>query len=322
MQLYSQQSTPKNYAKERVFRYSSLNSFLATFVTFFLFLGCLGLALGGGYKDANWDLPSTLLYWMALVFWVFLLFCLANYRARTRPANWLVKAYPDRMLVKFRSYLNDHFPETDLSILEIPYSEIEWARKTCEKLITPSCETDERNRLQYLTFLDLKLKTEDLSQLQEALQIERNREPHLSEVGKWKRELFQARKRKAPDSEITQIKANIKREKERQPKRKCGDGIKHHDYPVRVADASILRIQWNGIRPKIAQALDFFSPHFPIEPKLSLTTDTTESDRSSDDRILDLAHRGNIIEATTLVRQTHGYSQTRSREFVDELLKK
>ncbi len=323
MQIFSQHSAPKTYAGERIFRYSAFNSFIATFVAFSLFFGCLFLALEGGYRDATWNLPSAMLYLMAFIFFVFSLLALMNYRARSRPANWLVKAYPDRMLVKFRSYLNDHYPESDPAIVELAYTEIEWVRKTREKLTTPGCGADEGDRVQFFTFLDFKIKNADLSELEEAIRIERNRQPHMSEAGKWKRELFRARKRKAPDHEIAQIKANIKREKERQPKRRRGDGIKHHDYPVRVVDPGIVRVQWNGIRPKVPAALDFLSRHFPVEPELSLNTDTTQSngDATAENHILDLASRGDIVEATRLVRQTYGYTLTRSREYVDELLK-
>ncbi len=219
--------------------------------------------------------------------------------------------------------MNDHYPDTDLAIVEIPYSEIAWARKTREKLTTPSCGTDERQRVQFYTFLDFKLKGVDAAPLSEALETERKRWPYQSEVGKWKRELFDARKRKAPEHEIARIRQSLERAKERQPKRKRGDGVKHHDYPVRVVDTDTVRIQWNGIRPKIKPALDFFSTHFSVEPELSLDTDATEANgKPADDRILDLALRGDTITATALTKKTYGYSLKRSKEFVDELLQR
>ncbi len=104
MKLFAHKDAPKAYARERVFRYSPVTGFVAVFVSFFLFFGCLILALSGGYKNGGFHLDPVLLYWFAFVAFVFSLICLYYFRARTRPTNWLVKGYPDRMLVKFRSY--------------------------------------------------------------------------------------------------------------------------------------------------------------------------------------------------------------------------
>ena len=323
MEIYSQVEAPTGLGRETVFRYSAFTGFLATFVTFMLFLACLGLALEGGIAGSSWEFPAGILYILAFILWMVSLLCLMTYRARMRSGNWLVKSCPDRLFVKFRSYLNDHYPDTDPTVLEIEYSEIEWIRRTRERLTTPSCNEEDANQIQFFTFLDLKLKNGDLSRLQEVLQQERNRKPPRSKTDELRHELFLARKRKAPDSEINRLKENIKREKAREPKKTLRSRIKHHHYPVRVVQPDIVRIQWNGIHPRIGPAMDFLSQYLPVKPELSLATDTTSSTENNrpDDVILDLAMRGKIFQAITLVRKTYGYSLTQSKQFVDDLLK-
>ncbi|MZH02740.1 MAG: hypothetical protein F3745_04900 [Nitrospinae bacterium] len=61
-----------------------------------------------------------------------------------------------------------------------------------------------------------------------------------------------------------------------------------------------------------------------VEPEIKIKSDYTsnKSDKSLDDQILDLAERGNEMEAITLVRMRYGFSLTESKKFVENLLKK
>ena len=57
--------------------------------------------------------------------------------ARFRSSNWLVRLTDHGLFIKFRSYLNFHFPDQDLSVVFISYSEIRSARFILQKQEVP-----------------------------------------------------------------------------------------------------------------------------------------------------------------------------------------
>lgn len=65
--------------------------------------------------------------WPAYFVAVFIIVCLLIYQkvvtARFRPTNWLVRMNDGGLFIKFRSYLNFGFPDQDLTVVFIPYSE-------------------------------------------------------------------------------------------------------------------------------------------------------------------------------------------------------
>jgi hypothetical protein len=323
MELYSIRNIPAKHGKEIVFKSSVLNSFLFTFVIFFLTLFCFWLAREGGYFDHGWSLPPTLLYWVGGVFAVITLISRFHYNARLRPSNWLVRLRPDQILIKFRSYLNDHFPEDDPVVVAISLSEIEWVRKTRERISKPSCSEPDSIETSWHTYLDLKFKSSVDEGAKEALTTERNRPAPQSREDELKHQLFQARKRKAPEAEISLIKESLKTERARKKPKMRGSGTKHHHYPVRIVDSEILRVEWGGIKPGIKDILSMLHGKVAIEPELYIKTDHTEKveGKNLDSRILDLTARGQKMEAVSMVRHKYGFSLDRSKEFIEELMR-
>ena len=323
MELYSIQNIPSPHGKETVVKDSALNSFLFTALLFFLTLGCLVFAYYGGYRDHGVDLPPAVLYWIGGVLGIITLISRFHYQARLRPSNWLVRLRPDQILIKFRSYLNDHFPVEDPVVVALPFSEIEWVRKTREKLIQPTCSEPHREQVSWHTYLDVKMNGLNAKKLKEVLITEINREAPKSKVDALKHELFQARKRKAPQPEINRIKQDLKTEHSRKNKKMRGSGTIFHHYPVRMVDPDILRVEWGGNKPGIKEILSTFRGQLKIEPELSIKTDHTEKQERQDldHQILDLAERGKIMEAISVVRHKYGFSLKRSKEFVAELRK-
>jgi hypothetical protein len=321
MELYSVRNLPAKHGKEIVFKSSVLNSFLFTFIIFFLTLFCFWMAREGGYFDHGWSLPPVLLYWVGGVFGIITLISRFHYNARLRPSNWLVRLRPDQILFKFRSYLNDHFPEEDPVVAAISLSEIEWVRKTRERVTSPTCSNDDRVRTSWHTYLDMKLKSPVDEGVKKVLTTERNRPAPQSREDELKHQLFQARKRKAPEAEISLIKESLKTERARKKPKMRGSGTKHHHYPVRIVDSEILRVEWGGIKPGIKDILSMLHGKVAIEPEIYIKTDYTDDagGKDLDSRILDLIERGQKMEAVSMVRQKYGLSLTRSKVFVEEL---
>jgi hypothetical protein len=123
-----------------------------------------------------------------------------RYRATRRPANWLLRAGPDRVLVKFRSFQNDHYPDENKAVIALDWREIQWARMTKERSEKPGSDGAVT---EYFTYLDLlpRANAKDLESVRTALAEEQARKPLRTDVSQLRGELFQARKHKAPTHE-------------------------------------------------------------------------------------------------------------------------
>ncbi len=316
MKLYSIKNCPASEGENIVCRVSSVGSFIGFVITASLSLGLF--VFDFVWVDHTIDAPTFVVTYCAIVIGLLSLLFLFHLRKSRRPSNWLMQLGDHQVRVKYRSYLNDHLPEEDLIIAEIPSSEIAWARKTKEKVVVMS-STDEGPVNQVFTYLDLKLNSPETETLRQALLDERNRRPPIEKLN---HDLFEARKRKAPDSEIELIKTEIKREGQLHPRSgsRFSTGI-HHHYPVRMLDDAILRLDWSFIRPRISKILQAFEKRIPIEPIAQLSEDFTETTGNMEDRILDLAARGNKLDAIALARKHYDYSLAEAKAFVESLLK-
>jgi hypothetical protein len=118
MRLLRLADVPTN-ARDRVFRYSPRRAVLAT-----------GAVLGasGGLVALGWHEGSWVAFCAAGVLLVGLLVLRRLVAARFRPSNWLVRMGDEGVFVQFRSYLNYHFSENDLTVVLIPFREIRSAR--------------------------------------------------------------------------------------------------------------------------------------------------------------------------------------------------
>ncbi len=322
MRFFATHNIPQGYGKTAVFRYSVFRSWLAASFFSLIALVFFGLAWGGDIFFPKMQFPSGLLYWGAFVLGGIAWIGWFNHRARKRSSNWLVQIHPDSIWIKFRSHLNHHFPEQDLIVVEIPFSEIDWVRKSKEQVETPDASEQGSDWISFYTYLDLKLNSSKTPQLRDALIAERNRKAPQSGVQELMHELFVARKRKAPVAEIAQLRESIQAEKRKNPGGNKQSRCTHHHYPVRLIDPEILRIEWNGIRPGIKEALSLLQGKTTIESEGSSAKVNWRDleGQDLDDWILDLAARGKTMQAISLVQQKYGYSTTESKGFVEELL--
>jgi len=317
MRIISLENARESVPTERVFRNSSISSIILFFVFFGLFLAVVGHYIW--YPGVIIVLGYLVYLWLG--FWFGLIAWLAWYRikAGSLPSNWLLKASPERLLIKFRSFQNHYYPETDPVVIEINWRDIDWVRKTKEnssRLVSQEIES------QFFTYLDMKLNLsdEELNKIKLGLTYEIQRKPLRSTVGELKHELFKARKLKAPKYEIDHIKQRLQYEKSVKHKGKTS-GVKHNDFPVSLVNDSILRIRWNGIKPKIDKTLIFFSDWTRIESDDKFKTDSTVQldGKELDDMILDRIIKGDKFDAIVLAKRHYGYTTTEAKKFIDEL---
>jgi hypothetical protein len=317
MKLYPISESPKVFGQENVYRYSPFKSLFFAGLFFLLTGVCLVSAFQGEFMGHGRGVPSILFFVGAFFFGTTAFIACSRYLKALKPSNWVVRQGMDRLLVKFRSYLNSHLPEEDSVVVGIPFSEIDWARKTRETVHT---ETSESTQTRFYTFLDIKINSPHIEELKKALQVERNRRPPIENL---KHELFLARKHKKNEQEINALKEKIHAEKIKHPK-SVGriTGVSSH-HPVRLTDENILRIDWSGLNPGIPNILNSLKKLIVIEPEIKSTSDYTsgKAAKNVEDQILEHVEKGNKVEAISLVRMKYGFSLTEAKQFVENLLK-
>lgn len=280
MNFYSIQNLPASYERENVFKIWPIPKIAA--VVIFSFLGGLLIYFGyaGSQQIQETNLRSTLCYWIGG--WLILFAWVAYYSARNalRQTNWLMKTNSERLLIKYRSYQNHHFPKEDTVVLEIPTQNVEWIREVRETLTSPSMDED---RTSTSTFLDLKLSTKmDLTRIKEALRTERMRQAPRKGISR-SRVLHYPVQYVEPDIlrlEWNGIRPNIKQ------------------------SLQILKMQFSVHTAEDYQAKDW----------------NQLEGQEVEDRILDLAQRGRTLDATNLATLKLNLSSTEAVHFVDELM--
>ncbi len=208
--------------------------------------------------------------------------------ARFRPSNWIVRLTDQGLFIKFRSYLNDHFPEHDLIVVFIAHSEIRSARLILQRQEVPDRDDGSRptaiTKKQKLVEVELSSETKELS---DALARERARALDGKNLGK--------------------ISARF------------------HHLPVRLAAPDRLQIEWN-VEPNAPTFLDALSHHTLIRPTQETEKDfvhlETLSRAEQESRLLQLVESGDKISAITRALRLYNYDLTQAKDFVEELVNK
>ena len=76
-------------------------------------------------------------------------------KKRLKPSNWLVQRSADGLFLKYRSYLNAHFPEADEQIVFLPYAAIAAARLHRRRWLTPTAKGGTQHKS--ATFVEFRL---------------------------------------------------------------------------------------------------------------------------------------------------------------------
>jgi hypothetical protein len=203
-------------------------------------------------------------------------------RATFDEQNWIVRLGNSGLRVKYRSYLNRHWPTDDVVIVQIDRREIEFVRAARERYVSHT--NSDGTRITWLSYLDLKLRDEvDLSEL--------------------KRRLAEERDRRAPagKSKFHDVPVHV---------------VDEHIVRIEWTSSS------HRTTPRLATAVERVGSLAPIAPPLKFITDLRVSPteaRQREDLILQFIERGDTIQAIKEARRLYGYPLAEAKQFVDEL---
>ena len=322
MRLISIQDTSDDGLYDAVFKTSGLASFL-------VFIICLGIGIAiwipfiTDYLKGNvslwWILGiGWVSFWCLLIAW----FGWSRYKAGLLTSNWLVKLNSNIILIKFRSFQNHAYRQSDPVVIELSWKDIEWIRKTKE---TSHKDRGQDKTTEYFTYLDLRLSLpeKEINAIKEGLNNERQRKPLRSSLSELQHKLFKARKDKASQHEIDYIKDQIKQEKSIRSNKTSKSSAKYHDYPVRLLNDNLLRVRWNSISPNIKKALEVMGSYTSIDEEIKFVTDSSKelSGKALDDMILERLSQGDEFDAIRIVKANYGYNTTEAVNFLEELKK-
>lgn len=217
------------------------------------------------------------------------LYCFAIFKKSLGPENWILSLSPQLVQIKFRSYLNPHFPQEDPQVAQFKLTEIQSACISKQTIKAPS--SNNGTLTSFHTFLDLHIKGQDLVSLKEQLKYERN------------------------------LKVRI-------PRWFGSTGTKFQHYPVSVIDPSTIRIEWRSPSDRVIPGIKVAIKHLsrlgvkiePLKKEVMDCTRTSADQTAMENKILQLAERGNLLQATKLTRRAFGLSLTESKAFVEDLL--
>ena len=256
------------------FRYSRNN---AALVAGLVFGGGLALVAVGRLQG------NPFAYYIAALLFVFLWIYQAMVVARFRSTNWLVRVTDHGLYIKFRSYLNHHFPERDATVVFVPFREMRLTKLVRELQEVPDTDgrgTTTRRR----TVIEIELK-DDSPEIGRALSAERSAEAPKS--GHW-----------------------------------YGIGAgRYRHYPVRMPSPRVIAVEW-GVMPGAPVFLSVMAVHTPVEAA-ETTRDYTAlgvlKQHEQESRLLELTESGQLMDAVRLARSLYGYDLVQAQRFIEGL---
>ena len=246
---------------------------------FFLFSLAIMGALIYGY--AVGDIPFVLMLVFVLGSLIFLPISLSMLVRSFQATNWLFALGPDRLWIKYRSYLNSHFPPDDLQIIEWRYDEIGSVGLVRRKEITLGSRN--RTQVQFYKHLEFTLHRPFGRELPNALLAELNA-----------KDCPNRRIRSKAGDYPVQVKGE--------------NTFRMRVNSIRPGWKTALReIEKNGITvaPEKREAEDYTTP--------------LEDKRQMEDQLIALAEQGKTIAAVKLARRRYGMGLTEAKKFIDEL---
>src|SRR5687768_13966673 len=100
-------------------------------------VAALMLAGAGGLLAVGRLYGNPFAYYISVLLFVFLWIYQTLVLARFRETNWLVRMADDGLYIKFRSYLNHHFPANDRTVFHIPFRAMRTTRHVRETQEVP-----------------------------------------------------------------------------------------------------------------------------------------------------------------------------------------
>jgi hypothetical protein len=227
------------------------------------------------------DMPPA--YFIAGAMLLLVWFARGAIRARFLPSNWLAIVDRDGVYLKYRSYLNHHFPDAEPSVVFVPFRELRSARLVRSTQTTPAIK-GQNATTRRRTLVRLALR-QDEPTLAEALANERSlRGPR---VERW-------------------YGASTGR-------------FRHH--PVRMSTPAELEIEW-AVRPPATEFLAMLATHIEVESideRVDFTTLKQRDPQEQEARLIELVESGQAIVAIKLARSLYGLGLSEAKAFVDGL---
>jgi len=223
---------------------------------------------------------ALILYWPSFGAALVALFTLSGARAAWRSTNWLMKIASDGVYIKFRSYLNHHFPDDAPTVVHLVPADIASVGIATERVTLPNRDGGDMSAT--MRFLDIRLAQPPPESMVQAIEYERRRPPPgrrmttkhhdypLRFVGsETLRILWSAAVRPGIPHAVADLGAR---------------------YP-RGDDAHIERTPWHDMAPAEQESL-----------------------------ILELCERGETVTAIRLARMRYGMNLTEAKRFVDGIM--
>jgi hypothetical protein len=258
------------------------------------FRAVLGTALLAGSALAAFLFASSHDAWLGYYISGLLLLVLLIYHklvtARFRSSNWLLRATTEGVLVKFRSYLNAHFDDRDLTVVFIPYSEIISATLVRDVRLLPDHSDRRKGGATRSARRLVEIEVDaDCAALSKLLANERERIFGKSVFGAGK------------------------------------VSTRYQHLPVHLVAPKRLQIEW-GVAPRPERLLEIFARHSIPRETAVTQTDFTNLDRlpkaQQEERLLQLVEGGNKLGAVTLARKLYAYDLVRATEFIEQLVQR
>lgn len=140
----------------------------------YLVWGVLFLALAGWLGWLGYE--GRMRWWLAALLGVLSVLIgsgsIQTWTKTLRRDNWLMAVGGVRVLIRFRSFLHDHFPAADPQVVELPLEHVVSVRQTRQKVTRPATKQSGVHH-RHLTFLDIRTRGLNLSPLWNALARER-----------------------------------------------------------------------------------------------------------------------------------------------------
>ena len=254
------------------------NSRLGPAVFFLFSLAIMGAVI---YGYAVGGIPFVLMLVFLFGCLIFPLLSLSMLVRSLQATNWLFALGPDRLWIKYRSYLNSHFPPDDLQIIELRYNEMESVALVRRKEITPGSRNG--TQVQYYRHLEFTLCRPFGNELPEALLAEQNTKG-------------------SPDRKISSRSLDY-------PVQTKGENtVRMRVNGIRPGWKTALReIEKNGVT--IA----------PEKREIEDYTELLEDKRQMEDQLIVLVEQGKTIAAVKLARRRYGMTLTEAKNFIDGL---
>lgn len=274
---------------DTVFRYPVLPDAIALLVFALIGSSCTWFGSSGGintkFLGSRLMFPPFIAYMMAGTSFFLLLFATISIRKKLSAANWLVCVKNDCLIIKFRSLMNDHFPDSDPVIVMIPFCEINWVR-VCKEVRTTWNLKGGKVKTK-LNYLELKVKSSvNMSDMRE--------NTHAELI------------RKAPVKKTGFVKSRTKTQ----------------HVPIQIKEPDMIRIEWS-VKPGIKKALQLLSFYISIDLPIEVENDFTSlrklSKTEQETKIVELAESGQTINAIKEARRLYGLDLNEAKRFIADL---